>query len=262
MGGVLQAGLKNTGTLHPPFLSSSPSLSIRLNIFPVYILCHLFAGIIIGVLLTLWRKERWLILAATIGSVLPDLIDKPLGYIILADSVNFGRIYVHSLIVFLLFFIAGILIWRYKQSFIGIALALGVLSHQILDLMWEEYWNWLWPIFGQFHGKMYENFFADGFWRELTNPSEWVFAAAILLVLVTLFRSRGSGIIRKNTKLSAFLSWTLIGIVVLCGIAILYCGITGVYCILTGWDDSLNNALAGLLLLAGGAVCGWVNRRV
>ena len=228
----------------------------------MYILCHLCAGVLIGVLLSLWRKERWLILAAAIGSVLPDLIDKPLGHIVLADSVNFGRIYMHSLVVFLLFFIAGVLVWRYYRSFAGIALALGVLSHQLLDLMWEEYWNWLWPFFGPFHGKMYESFFADGFWREITNPSEWVFAAAILLVLITLFRSRGPGCIHRNAKLFAALSWALTGIVMVCGIAILYCAITGVFCILTGWDDSLNNVLVGLLLIAGGLVCGWGNRRL
>ncbi len=225
----------------------------------MYILCHLFAGVLIGVFLTLWRKERWLILAAATGSVLPDLIDKPLGYIVLADSVNFGRIYMHSLVVFLLFFIAGVLVWRYYKSFIGIALALGVLSHQLLDLMWEEYWNWLWPFFGPFHGDICVNFFGCGFWQELTNPSEWLFATAILLVLITLFRSRGSGIIHRNTRIFTVLSWVLIVVVGICGLAILYSGITGDYCILTGWDDSLNNALAGLLLLAGGLVCGWVN---
>jgi Predicted membrane-bound metal-dependent hydrolase (DUF457). len=243
-----------------PYTRHYLSFTIHPNIVPVYILCHLLAGVLVGVLLTFWRKERWLILAAAIGSVLPDLIDKPVGYIVLADSVNFGRIYVHSLVVLLLFFIAGVIIWRYYRSFIGMALALGILSHQLLDLMWEEYWNWLWPFFGPFHGKIFENFFADGFWREITNPSEWIFAAAVLLVLITIYRFRGSGIIHRNTGLFMALSWVLTGIVVVCGIAILYCGVTGVYCILTGWDHSIDNALAGMLLLAGGLLCGWGSR--
>jgi membrane-bound metal-dependent hydrolase YbcI (DUF457 family) len=174
--------------------------------------------------------------------------------------VNFGRIYLHSLVVFLLFFIAGILVWRYYRSFIGIALALGVFSHQLLDLMWVEYWNWLWPLFGPFHGDICVNFFGCGFWQELTNPSEWLFAAAILLVLVTIFRSGGSGIIHRNAKIFAILSWILIAITGICGIAILYCGMTGIFCILTGWDDSLDNALVGMLLLAGAAICGWGSR--
>ncbi len=131
--------------------------------------------------------------------------------------------------------------------------------------MWEAYWNWLWPFFGPFHGKMYESFFADGFWREITNPSEWVFAAAILLVLITILRFRGTGIIHRNGRIFGVLSWVLTGIVVLCGVAVVSCGITGDYCILTGWDDPLNNALAGMLLIAGGVMCGvanmkWYNR--
>jgi hypothetical protein len=52
----------------------------------------------------------------------------------------------------------------------------------------------------------------------------------------------------------------LTGIVVVCGIIILYCGVTGVHCILTGWDDPLDNALAGLLLIAGGVGCGVADR--
>ncbi|MFA5294511.1 MAG: metal-dependent hydrolase [Methanoregulaceae archaeon] len=226
----------------------------------MYILCHLLAGVLTGVILSLWRKERWLILAAAIGSVLPDLVDKPLGHIILADSVNFGRIYTHSLVVLLLFFIAGVLAWWYYRSFIGIALALGLFSHQLLDLMWEEYWNWLWPFFGPFHGDTCVNFFASGFWQELTNPSEWLFAAAILLVLIMLFRHRGSEIIQKNARLCTVLSSILICVVVVCGMAIIICGIAGVYCILTGWDHSLNNALAGLLLIAGATLCGMEHR--
>ena len=105
----------------------------------MFVLAHLLVGILIGILLYLWRRERWLILAAAVGSILPDLIDKPLGQIVLAGSVNFGRIYFHSLIFLLAFIIAGVLIWWKYRSFIGIALALGVLSHQVLDRMWAEY---------------------------------------------------------------------------------------------------------------------------
>ena len=47
----------------------------------MFVLAHLLVGVLIGILLYLWRRERWLILAAAVGSILPDLIDKPLGYL-------------------------------------------------------------------------------------------------------------------------------------------------------------------------------------
>jgi hypothetical protein len=87
----------------------------------------------------------------------------------------------------------------------------------------------------------------------------WICAAAILLVLITIYRFRGPGIIHRNARLFFAISWILIGTVGICGLAIVCCGITGDYCILTGWDDSLNNAPAGMLLPAGAAICGWAN---
>jgi hypothetical protein len=79
-------------------------------------------------------------------------------------------------------------------------------------------------------------------------------------VLITIYRFRGSGIIHRNPGIFTILSWVLIAITGICGIAIFYCGITGIFCILTGWDHSLDNALVGMLLLAGAAICGWGNR--
>jgi hypothetical protein len=69
----------------------------------------------------------------------------------------------------------------------------------------------------------------------------------------------GDRVIRKNSRFFVVLSWVLTGIVGICGITIISCGITGDYCILTGWDNRPDNALAGLLLIAGAAVCGWGN---
>ncbi len=92
-----------------------------------------------------------------------------------------------------------------------------------------------------------------------TKTSNWFYAAAILLVLITIRRFRGPGIIHRNAWLFGVLSWILTGIVVVCGIAIIICGITGEYCILTGRDNRPENALAGMLLLAGAAVYGWAN---
>jgi hypothetical protein len=267
----------------------------------MFVLAHLLVGVLIGVLLYLWRRERWLILAAAVGSILPDLIDKPLGYLIL-EGVNFGRIYFHSLIFLLAFVIAGLLIWWKYRSFIGIAVALGVLSHQVLDLMWAEYWNWLWPFFGPFRGRVIENFFLDGLIRELSNPSEWLIGLAILLVLVSLprigalvgkpeedrsrevVRSNGGEAVRSGSKdylqqglhgkeaedhprvrdhprLFRAFAGILVALLAFAGIYALYCGFAAIPCPVTGFSDPADNFLMGLILLGAALVLGWIDLR-
>jgi len=235
----------------------------------MFVLAHLLVGILIGILLYLWRRERWLILAAAVGSILPDLIDKPLGYIFLAGSVNFGRIYFHSLIFLLAFVIAGVLIWWKYRSFVGIALALGVLSHQVLDRMWAEYWNWLWPFFGPFRGRVIENFFQDGFLRELANPSEWIFGLAILLVLISLPRidalqggtSNDHPWVRDHPRVFRVFAGTCVLLLVIAGAFALYCGIAGTACPVTGLNDPEDNILLGAIMIGGALILGWIDVR-
>ena len=68
-----------------------------------------------------------------IGSMLPDLIDKPLGGVIL--PLGNGRIYSHTLL-FLLTVLAVLVL-------VG-----GTALHQILDFMWQDPQTFLWPLYG------------------------------------------------------------------------------------------------------------------
>ncbi|MDH5372372.1 MAG: metal-dependent hydrolase [Acidimicrobiia bacterium] len=84
-----------------------------------------------------------------LGSVLPDLIDKPIGTILLADSFQSGQIFGHSLLfssltmaMVLAFTRQGI--WRKRL----LALAIGSLFHLVLDGMWTVRETFLWPAFG------------------------------------------------------------------------------------------------------------------
>ena len=235
----------------------------------MFVLAHLLAGVLIGILLYLWRRERWLILAAAVGSILPDLIDKPLGYLVLAGSVNFGRIYFHTLVFLLAFFVAGVLIWWKYRSFIGIALALGVLSHQVLDLMWAEYWNWLWPFFGPFHAGGTENFFWVALVHEITNPSEWIFGLALLLVLISLPRIEAlyeatpdeHPWLQVHHLIFQAFAGICVFLLALAGIFALYCGIAGIPCLLTGLEDQSDNLLMGAIMIGGALILGWIDLR-
>jgi hypothetical protein len=151
----------------------------------MYILAHLLAGILLGVLLAYLFRDSLLILACGIGSILPDLVDKPVGILLLADTLGYGRIYCHTLLFTGLVLGAGILVYtRYRRAgLFVIAMGVGILSHQVLDAMWLEPRNWYWPALGSFKGRSEDDFFLDYLQRALHNPTEWLAGAIILAIL-------------------------------------------------------------------------------
>lgn len=80
-----------------------------------------------------------------IGSLLPDIIDKPLGYVIYG-AMGTGRIYAHTLL-FLLVLAALATILRSRA--LG-SISFGVLAHLVLDSIWATPAILLWPLLGDF----------------------------------------------------------------------------------------------------------------
>lgn len=155
----------------------------------VYLLAHAMAGILIGIVLAAIAGDRRVVALAAFGAVLPDLIDKPLGHIILAGTVNYGRIYFHGLTVLFLVLIAGLLLYHYRRRIGLIAIAAGMASHQFLDGMWRHPVEWFWPFLGSFPRHDYpEDFFWDAILRELAQPSEWLFFFLIAGLFAYLYR--------------------------------------------------------------------------
>ncbi len=152
----------------------------------MFVLVHLLAGVLIGLTLTLIFRDRYVIIMAAVGSVLPDLIDKPLGHIFLAKSLDYGRIYAHTLLFISVFLIAGFILSLHYRRVGPIILATiaGILSHQLLDFMWAEAANWCWPVFGPFEGDVPAGFLVNAFFSELTSPIEWTCGILALFLLV------------------------------------------------------------------------------
>ncbi|HAU30894.1 MAG TPA: metal-dependent hydrolase [Desulfotomaculum sp.] len=83
-----------------------------------------------------------------VGSMLPDIIDKPLGSLIFRESIGTGRIYCHTLLFFLLLLGLGMLFW-YKLKRPGfLTLAGGSFAHYVLDGMWMLPSTFFWPAYG------------------------------------------------------------------------------------------------------------------
>ncbi|HJJ29438.1 MAG TPA: metal-dependent hydrolase [Methanocorpusculum sp.] len=112
---------------------------------------HLFIGLMIGAILAVLFSNKWAMIYGGIGGVIPDIIDKPLGQILLADTLNFGRIYAHTLLFAAVLIILGAVIW-YKNRKMILLLCIGtaVFVHQLSDIMWTTPINWFWPFFGSF----------------------------------------------------------------------------------------------------------------
>ncbi len=83
-----------------------------------------------------------------IGAMLPDIIDKPLGHLILPE--NNGRIFAHTLLFAIALLISAV-VWRKLTP-----LSLGVSGHLLLDGMFLEPESALWPFFGGFPSTDYD----------------------------------------------------------------------------------------------------------
>jgi len=223
----------------------------------MYFFFHLFAGLVIGLLIAdIFHDRRW-ILPCALGSVLPDLIDKPIGHILFASSISYGRIYCHTLAFFLILLVAGIIVWHERRNVILLGLATGVLSHQVLDLMWERPANWFWPLLGPFQGKLPADYMLTLIKAELQNPVE-IAAAAILCIAALVYlkyrgRILGSDTGRAMAKSAAILA--ALGLFILGGV-IIGKALAGDPLPVPEWSGTGNALIGGTVLLLAG-VAAW-----
>jgi hypothetical protein len=77
-----------------------------------------------------------------LGAFLPDIIDKPLGHLLLPE--NNGRIFAHTLAFSVLILIIGL---KFRPF---LSLSIGVTFHHILDGIFLDVETALWPLLGPF----------------------------------------------------------------------------------------------------------------
>jgi membrane-bound metal-dependent hydrolase YbcI (DUF457 family) len=117
-----------------------------------------------------------------IGSMLPDLIDKPLGGVIL--PLRNGRIYSHTLVFLLLMLGIGLVVWFWKRNSGGLVLAGGTALHHILDFMWQAPETYLWPLYGWVFPTGESGDWLSLWISKLTDPQVLIPEIIGLLVLV------------------------------------------------------------------------------
>jgi membrane-bound metal-dependent hydrolase YbcI (DUF457 family) len=79
-----------------------------------------------------------------IGSMMPDIIDKPLAVF----GFGNGRSITHTLLIALTLLCIGFFLYLNKKKTWLMAIAIGVFTHLILDSMWATPNTLFWPLFG------------------------------------------------------------------------------------------------------------------
>lgn len=143
-----------------------------------------------------------------VGSLLPDLIDKPIGRIFFESKFESGRVFAHALAFIAALSAIGLYRWiRYRK--IGWLVLAGCSSiHDVFDRMWMFPRILFWPFLGKTLGKAAKpgTATAVGAWvapevhHFLTDPYSYI-SEIIGFFLTVYFVGR----VLRNHKLSMFL---------------------------------------------------------
>lgn len=130
-----------------------------------------------------------------IGSILPDIIDKPIGAGVFRSVFHNSRIFGHTLIFSLVLILIGIYMLNRNGKnnilFLGIASSI----HLVLDSMWLYPNILLWPYLGwKFPARPEGNWVNSDIVRLITDPTyylpELIGFAIIAYFFIRLFRRR------------------------------------------------------------------------
>ena len=129
------------------------------------------------------------------GSLLPDLIDKPLGHLFFPAALSNGRIYAHTLVFLALITLAGLAVRRAAGRNWLLVLSFGTATHLVFDSMWSMPRTLLWPAYGFAFDRIATQEWVPRMVLALqTNPSIYVSEAiggiALLWFASILLRSR------------------------------------------------------------------------
>jgi inner membrane protein len=142
-----------------------------------------------------------------LGSLLPDIIDKPVGHYLFQEAFNSnGRIFSHTLLLVILLLATAFFLPRYNGRVWLIAISGGVLMHLILDSMWLTPQTLFWPLLGWSFPQGSEGAWLGAWLHELVyDPKvfipELIGAAVIGILAALLIRKKGIRQLIKSGKL-------------------------------------------------------------
>jgi inner membrane protein len=123
-----------------------------------------------------------------VGSLLPDIIDKPVGQVFFRETFSNGRIFSHSLLFVVALGIPGIYLYRrYHNTWLS-ALTFGSLMHLVLDKMWQNPQALLWPFRGlAFQRELLTDWLTNAIMTPLTTQPAVYVPELVGLVVIAWF---------------------------------------------------------------------------
>ena len=119
-----------------------------------------------------------------LGSLLPDIVDKPSWLFASIDILASGRSYGHTFLFNLALFICGLILIKYKKSWL-LVISLSSIIHLISDQMWNNPVTLWWPLLGPFHRIDTTNWLSDMIHGLPSNPG-WYIPEIIGLLIILL----------------------------------------------------------------------------
>ena len=120
-----------------------------------------------------------------VGSLLPDIIDKPLGQYFFRETFDNGRIFSHTLLFIILISAVGFFLYKRRRQVWMLALAAGSFLHLVLDEIWNTTATLFWPLMGFTFEKIELTGWASNILRSLlSEPAVYIPEAIGLAILL------------------------------------------------------------------------------
>ena len=123
-----------------------------------------------------------------VGSLLPDIIDKPIGQLLFKETLSNGRIFSHTLLFLILIALFGLFYYRHYGKIWPLFLSFGTFMHLILDQMWRIPKTLFWPILGVKFERIDSTGYIERIWHGLfSDPTTYIPDLLGLFILVWFF---------------------------------------------------------------------------
>jgi membrane-bound metal-dependent hydrolase YbcI (DUF457 family) len=142
------------------------------------------------------RLDLWFV---ALGSMLPDLIDKPLGLLVFGTPAM-GRTFAHTLLFLLILVSLAV----YFRDIRMASLCFGVFTHLALDFMWRSPVTLFWPFLGGFPPAEYMDpvSYLEMLLYGLENPVVLVPELLGLGYLLYLLRENWTEVVERSRKVA------------------------------------------------------------